>query len=275
MAMAGYLPRGVFTQETLMPETFDLTREQLDEFERRGVVRLPGFYPKADIEPMADRLWADLEKRYGARRDQPETWTVAQASGFQALKRSGAFSALGSARLHDLADALLGRGDWDRPVHWGGPLVTFPTPVESLARPPWHLDIGGVERLDPLPTLRVFTFLEPAAPHGGGTLYVAGSHRLAMDAERTHGGPVRSAKVRDRLMAEHPWFERLLATPTADLRALINVEAQAGPHPVRLEEMTGAPGDLIVMHPGILHGTAHNALARPRIMLTEWIPRRQ
>jgi hypothetical protein len=272
--MAGNLPRGVFTEETLVPETFDLTREQLDEFERRGVVRLQGFYPKADIDLMADRLWADLEKRFGMRRDQPESWTVASPAHFQALKRSGAFSALGSPKLFDLADALLGAGGWDKPARWGGPLVTFPTPVPRLSRPPWHLDIGGVERLSPLPVLRVFTFPEPALPHGGGTLYVAGSHRLAMDVERAHGGPVRSAQVRDRLKAEHPWFAGLLTTPTADLRALINIEALADSHPVRLEEMTGAPGDLIVMHPAILHGTAHNGLDRPRIMLTEWIPRR-
>ena len=119
----------------------------------------------------------------------------------------------------------------------------------------------------------MFTFLEPTGPNGGGTLYVAGSHRLAMDLERERGGPVRSAKVRDRLKAQHPWFAALLATSSADLRALIDVEAQVGSHAVRLEEMTGDLGDLIVMHPAILHGTSHNALDRPRMMLTEWIPR--
>jgi hypothetical protein len=262
------------SQETFVPEPFDLTPEQLDEFDRRGVMRLPGFYPKADIELMADRLWADLETRYGVRRDRTESWTVASPTHFQALKRAGAFSALGSPKLFDLADALLGVGAWDKPARWGGPLVTFPTQAPSLARPPWHLDIGGVHRLNPLPILRVFTFLEPAAPHGGGTLYVAGSHRLAIEIERARGGPVRSAQVRDRLRAEHPWFAGLLATPTTGLRALIDVEARIGAHTVRLEEMTGAPGDLIVMHPAILHGTAHNALDRPRIMLTEWIWRR-
>ena len=255
-----------------MPEM--LTPEQLDEFDRRGVLRLRGFYPKADIDSMADRLWADLEKRYGIHRDRPESWTVASPVKFQAVKRSGAFAALGSPKLHDLADALLGAGAWDEPARWGGALVTFPTAAPSLPRPPWHLDIGGVEQLSPLPVLRVFTFLEPAAPHGGGTLYVAGSHRLAMDVERAEGLPVRSEQVRDRLKAEHPWFARLLTTPTADLRALIDIEAQVGAHLVRLEEMTGAPGDLIIMHPAILHGTAHNALDRPRMMLTEWIKRR-
>ena len=99
-----------------MPETFTLTPEQLDEFDRRGVLRLRGFYPKADIDVMADRLWADLEKRYGIRRDRPESWTVVTPVKFQALKHSGAFNALGSPKLTDLADALLGAGAWDRPA---------------------------------------------------------------------------------------------------------------------------------------------------------------
>jgi len=257
-----------------VPETFTLTSDQLEAFDRRGVVRLPSFYPREEIEVMANRLWADIEHRFGLLRDRPESWTVIAPAQFQALKHSGAFSALGSPKLFDLADALLGAGAWDEPVSWGGPLVTFPTPNPHLPRPPWHLDIGGLERLDPLPVLRVFTFLEPARPNGGGTLYVAGSHRLALEIERAHDGPVRSAYVRQRLKTAHPWFATLLAAPSGYMRELLNADAQVGGHTVRLEEMTGAPGDLIIMHPAILHGSAHNALDRPRMMLTEWISRR-
>jgi hypothetical protein len=257
-----------------VPQTSILTPEQHAEFDRRGVLRLPGFYPNDDIGQMADSLWDDLERRFGILRDRPETWTVANPTHFQALKRSGAFSALGSARMVELADAMLGVGAWDAPTPWGGPLVTFPTTAPHLPRPPWHLDIGGLERLSPLPILRVFTFLEPAPPGGGGTLYVAGSHRLALDIERDLNGPVRSADVRERLRRDHPWFASLLAARAADVRALMGAEAQVGGHAVQLEEMTGAPGDLIVMHPAILHGAAHNASDRPRMMLTEWICRR-
>jgi len=261
-------------EETQVPQTFAPSPDQFGAFDRFGVMRLPGFYPPAAIAPMADRLWADLGTRYGMRRDRPESWTVECPADFKALKQSGAFRALGSLELFALADALLGAGCWDEPAHYGIPLVTFPTREPSLARPPWHLDLSGTERLDRLPILRVFTFLEPVLPHGGGTLYVAGSHRLAIEVERDLGGPLKSAHVRDRLKAAHPWFADLLATPAAGLRALVGVEARAGGHPVRLEEMTGEPGDLIVMHPATMHGAAHNALDRPRLMLTEWIARR-
>ena len=166
-----------------MTESHCLTAEQLAGFDRRGVLRLPGFYPRTDIAQMAEHLWADLERRYGLRRDRPESWTIEMPAEFKALKQSGAFAAIGSPALFALADALLGPGSWDPPEHYGIPLVTFPTPEPGQARPPWHLDLSGSERLDALPILRVFTFLEPVRPGGGGTLYVAGSHRLAQESE--------------------------------------------------------------------------------------------
>jgi hypothetical protein len=258
-----------------VPETSPLTPEQLEEFDRRGVVRLPGFYALDAIDAMADRLWTDLEQRFSIGRDRPESWTIAAPAQFQSLKRAGAFSALRSPKMVALADALLGAGAWDEPAPWGAPLVTFPTSTPHLQNPAWHLDIGGVQRLAPLPILRGFTFVEPARAKGGGTLYIAGSHHLALEIERTHGGPVRSAYVRERLKADHAWFASLLAARGAQVRTLMNVEAQVGGHSVQLEEMTGAPGDLIIMHPAILHGSAHNALDRPRMMLTAWIYRRE
>jgi hypothetical protein len=272
---AGNLPRGVFNQETLVPDTLILTTEQLDEFDRRGVLHLPGFYPRDDIDTMADRLWADLERRFGMLRDRPETWTKVGPAHFQSLVRSGAFAALDSPWMSDLADALLGAGAWDKPPRWGNPLVTFPSPVWGLPRPPWHLDIGGCRYLTPLPILRAFTFLEPVLPSGGGTLYVAGSHRLALEMDRASGGStLRSVDIRKRLMAGRPWFARLLAAPGMQARELMGADTQAGDLAVGLEEMTGAPGDVILMHPAVLHATAHNALDRPRLMLTVWIPRR-
>jgi hypothetical protein len=165
---------------------------------------------------MANRLWSDMERRFGMLRGRPDSWTVAGPAQFQALVRGGAFDALGSPRMAELADALLEAGAWDPPTHWGTPLVTFPTPSWRLPRPPWHLDTRACRCLSPMPVLRAFTFLEPVRPGGGGTLYVWGSHRLALEMDRAPGGSVmRSADSRKRLSAEHPWFARLLAAPVS------------------------------------------------------------
>lgn len=257
-----------------MPSTFSLTADQLAVFAETGVVQIEGFYPKSDIALMADRLWAWLETRFGLHRDRPDSWTIAHPTQFQPLKRSGAFAALGSDQLHALADQLLGPGTWVTPPWYGQPLVTFPTPEPALVRPPWHLDVGG-ERLDPLSVLRVFTFLAPLAPHGGGTLYVTGSHRLALELERRRGTPPRSKEVIASLRTEHLWFADLLGTPTAELRPWIGAATRIGTQELRLEEMTGNPGDLIIMHPAMLHATAHNAADTPRLVLNEWIFRRR
>lgn len=252
-----------------MPHTQILTPEQSDTFDRLGVLRLADFYPEADIRTMADRLWADIERRFGMLRDQPDNWTVSLPAQFQALVRSGAFDDLGSAKMTALADALLGAGAWDPPAHWATPLVTFPTATWGLPRPPWHTDTGACRYLEPMPVLRAFTFLEPVRPGGGGTLYVSGSHRLALEmAPAPDGLPQRSAEIRRRLGADHPWFARLLAAPGVAYRDWMDEEATCGDHTVRLEEMTGEPGDLVLMHPAILHALAHNASDRPRLMLT-------
>jgi hypothetical protein len=252
-----------------MPQTAILTPEQLDAFDRQGVVRLPGFYPESDIRAMADGLWADIERRFGMLRDRPESWAVSLPAQFKGLVRSGAFDALGSAKMAGLADALLGAGAWDPPSNWATPLVTFPKAKWGLPRPPWHTDTGACRYLNPMPVLRAFTFLEPVRPGGGGTLYVGGSHRLALEMDRAPDGSIlRSAEIRKRLGAEHPWFAHLLAAPGVGYREWMGVDAQCGVHTVRLEEMTGAPGDLILMHPAILHALAQNALDQPRMMLT-------
>ncbi|HSZ52779.1 MAG TPA: phytanoyl-CoA dioxygenase family protein [Caulobacteraceae bacterium] len=258
-----------------MPATFTLTAEQLEEFDRRGVLRLPGFYPKADIEVMAERLWTDLEQRFGMLRGQPDSWSTTRPAQFHTLVRTGAFDALGSYRMSDLADALLGAGAWDSPRDWGHPLVTFPSTAPDLPRPPWHLDIGAALYLRPMPILRAFTFLEPVLPDGGGTLCVAGSHRLALEMDDANEGPtLRSQAIRERLRRDHPWLAGLFAAKSEKVRELMDADAQVGAQAVRLEEMTGDKGDLIIMHPALLHASAHNALDRPRMMLTTWVYRR-
>jgi hypothetical protein len=252
-----------------VPQTFTLTKPHRDAFDRVGVLRLPGFYAAVDIAVMADRLWADLERRFGAVRDDPATWRTVRPGQFQSLERKGAFSALGSPDLFALADALLGAGAWDPPRRWGQPLVTFPAATWDLPHVMWHFDHPVAEGGGQLPAVRVFVLLEPVLPHGGGTLFVAGAHRVAMALAGKGGTPVPSAKMREMLRADHPWFARLWDTPGDDVRDLLEESARVQGVEVGLEEMTGDAGDIFVMHPLMLHGAAHNALEQPRMMLAQ------
>ncbi len=252
-----------------------LSSQQFAEFDRTGVLRLPGFLSAADAAIMADAVWADLGRRFGARRDRSETWPQGGVHQFQDLVRSGAFDRL--APLLDLAGAFLGETACHPAKTWGLPLVTFPTPSAQngawdVPHAAWHLDLPASDFRGLLPAIRTFAFLEPVEPGGGGTLYVAGSHQAVLDRARQarRGEPLRSADMRSALKAEEPWLAALLQ-PGGEDRARRFMSAGGTLHgrPVRVEEMTGAPGDVIIMHPAMFHAGAPNGLDRPRMMLVE------
>jgi ectoine hydroxylase-related dioxygenase (phytanoyl-CoA dioxygenase family) len=260
--------------ETAVQAPCILTPEHRSEFERAGVLHLPGFYSLSAVAGMADALWDDLGRRFGMDRRRPETWTPSRPAQFQDLQRSGAFSAMDTPRLAAVADALLGEGRWVQPRLWGQPLVTFPTGSWDVPHQNWHLDLPAEGSLDELDVIRVFTFLEPVRPRGGGTLYIAGSHRVVIDRGRGPAPRQRlpSSKIRALLQREEPWFAALLGSGGDNrVRRFMSRGGVVRGVRVHVEEMTGDPGDLVVMHPATFHTIAPNGLDRPRMMLVQSI----
>ena len=103
-----------------------LTQLQLDEFDRRGILRVPGAIPAPDAEAMCDCVWDHLERRYPFRRDQPQTWTTQRVNGHHALDKSVTFEQVGNPAVRQMLDALVGPGKWQQPERWGSLLVAFP-----------------------------------------------------------------------------------------------------------------------------------------------------
>src|ERR1700741_1376513 len=99
-------------------------RQQLAD---HGLVRLEGLVPPRTAEALADRLWANLSSKDGARRNDPRSWTVERPWGFQALRGSGAFADMATPALRAVLDDVIG-GPWNEPRAWGQPLVCFPQP---------------------------------------------------------------------------------------------------------------------------------------------------
>lgn len=246
-----------------------LTTRQRDEFHRRGLLCLPAAVPGDDVERMRDRIWHHLQHVHGARPDRPGTWPVGALAHFQSLARTGAFTALASAPVVEAIEALLGRHGWQAPEQWGRPLVTFPDAASwRLPSRGWHRDSSDRPG-DPV--LVVFACLAPVEREGGGTLVMAGSHRLTGPEGRYAG--LRSAQVRERLAAEHAWFQDLF-TPGAEpdrTARLFGSRYEVDRIPLEMTELTGGPGDVFVMHPQSLHAVAPNALGTPRLMLLHFV----
>jgi hypothetical protein len=246
-----------------------LTADQLDEFRATGLLRLGNAFPPAAAGAMCDRLWEFLASRHAVHRGEPPTWTVEKPDGFQPVTRSGAFRAVGGDLLCAALNELFGPGQWARPRWWGRPLVTFPSdgPWELPARG-WHFDwlpASAGQR-----PVQFFAFLNQVRPRGGGTLVLAGSHRLVAPylslGEAFHLDRVRTS------LAAHPWLRGLWKPGDNQnddrIQRYINDGAVIGSVPLRVVELTGEPGDVILMHSDCFHAAAPNRLTEPRMMLT-------
>jgi hypothetical protein len=257
-----------------------LSDVQRQTFFERGTVRLPGAFSGLDAERMVDRIWQLLEKKSALRRYEPSTWTGRQPTGFQSLTRTNLFNSIGSPVVIDALNDLFGVGEWTSTNSWGVPLVTFPENERAwyVPRNQWHLDFPARGIVDQFPGIRVLAFIAPVETNGGGTVVAAGSHRFVErflatgQAEKGH-----SATVRDALAASHPWFRALWSDGsdgTDRTKRFIEKSEFIDGVDVRVEELTGATGDIILMHPWTFHAPAPNCNQRPRMMVSHSVYRK-
>src|SRR6185369_12382070 len=109
------------------------------------------------------------------------------------------------------------------------------------------------------------------APRGGGTLVAEGSHTLvARLVAAGDAGQGHSTEVRKRLARASQWFRALWSDGNNhDRTQCFMVEGGVVDGvPVRVIELTGSPGDIILMHPWAFHAPSANCGTTPRIMVS-------
>ena len=154
-----------------------LTAEQVQTFDRDGIVRLPGAFTGDEAARMRDVLWDELSARYGMSRDDPATWAPTRPTGLTVTKTSRMANAILSPVVREALDTLL--GSWIEPPHQGQVLVTMPEGQPwSLPHRQWHVDLTFDHPTDVLPAVKTWALLEDLEPGGGGTPQVLGSHRV-------------------------------------------------------------------------------------------------
>jgi len=260
-----------------------LTPEQLDEFQRRGILRVPGAVPSREADAMCDSVWEVLRRRYGIRHDNPETWKSQRISGTKDRPKSMTFEQIANPAVRAIFDELMGPEGWERTEQWGSLLVSFPGAFPEapdgwhVPHQNWHLDAPVVRSLPDLYGVRFFTCLTKLSPQGGATLAIAGSHRLAQALANAQGvAKMRSADVRKGLIRRYEWMKELCSfDPGIDrVHHFMTTATVVEDVELRVVEMTGAPGDTILMHPLLMHAGSPNCLATPRIVLTSTVYRR-
>jgi hypothetical protein len=259
-----------------------LSKDQVEEFEHWGLTRLPNAISAGHAAAMCDSIWSFLRERDAIEQARPDSWPVGPVAQFQRLSRSAAFESLGRAdRLTAAVDDLIGIGQWR--LGPSGVLVTFPQHdvVWAVPTSAWHLD-APPQNLGKVVGVRVFVILEELRAHGGGTLVLAGSHRLVNRYLAISGPNPRSGDIKSRLGSAHPWLAGLWGRATSidvDTTASSDADAFARNRrymdegaivddvPVVVREVHGATGDVFLMHADCFHASAPNCRERPRIML--------
>jgi hypothetical protein len=254
-----------------------LTPEQRADFERHGFARVPSAFSRDDAGRMEDTLWNSLEQKHGVVRTDRATWKLPLAVGLQSLRGNTVFEPIGGARTVDAIDSLMGAGGWHQPKHWGQFLVSFPEPGEkwSVTHRSWHTDFPYFLHTDRIYGLLVFAFIGEVPAGTGGTIVVSGSPRVVSEYIGAHP-KLRKTKMkvtRRALMQSDPWLRELASeSGPADRSArFMQNEARIDDNPVRVVELTGEPGDVILGHPWLLHSASPNCGDRPRFMSVQRI----
>jgi hypothetical protein len=232
------------------------------EFDRDGAVFLRAAF---DPSGLGDVLWSGLASRHRIVKDDPTTWPTGVFGKLTKFGKSGRFASVGSDAVAAAITDLLG-ACWHADSPWGAPLITFPMPGRWDVPRSWHIDFPASM---PLSAVRMFAYLTSIRPGGGGTVIIAGSHQLA---ERRPG--ISSRDLRRDLAERSPWFRDLWRPVGEDRvrRFMVEGDEVDGVH-VRVVELTGEPGDVVLWHPALLHAGAPNCLDEPRFMLTHTVYR--
>ena len=219
-----------------------LSDAQVEHFLDKGYVVLEGCFDAERAAPVVDRAW----ERLGVDRDDPSTWTVPRvhlpslehvdAAEFAPRAVAAAYQLLGGAERVQLpwlwSDGIianLGVGA-DRP---------FEPPSADVGG--WHKDGDFFRHFLDSPEQGLLTIVlwTDVLSEGGGTF-------VATD----------SVGVVARYLAEHP--EGVLPDELQETGLI---------HQCReFVELTGRQGDVVLMHPFVLHATSQNVRLAQRLI---------
>jgi hypothetical protein len=268
------LPRGVFIEETLMTGTSILTPAQLDEFDRRGVLRLAGLLSADRVRRAREHvqrrlarigLWKDGAWCLGGAPRPRWPATGLKMSKVIGNKHPDVVALLDEPALLSAVEALLNRCAFDRSVYRRPQvLITLPNCDTWTLPTGWHVDTPRLAS-GKAPGVQLFAFLDAVEPRGGGTLVIAGSHRLLNERRF-----IRVKELR-RLLCREAFFRELYSgapVSVKDRTHLLHRTGAVGDVGLEVVELTGAPGDANLIDLRVLHSGAPNAADRPRIMVT-------
>jgi hypothetical protein len=252
----------------------------LDDFAERGIVRLDAVFDETAAKAMQDAVWRAW-RSLGVVSDDPTTWSSAPVwESLKRAKRDLVFHGVLGPSLRALADTLLGEG-WTTSTGFGNLLASFPD-TERWTLPArsgqWHSDFAYTTPMAPLPALRVFAVFGDVEPSGGGTLLVAGSHRMVerfvASQPKVAARPAKHST--DPCHRSNPWLAEVTrGDESAPGRAerFLHQATDVDGIDAQVIEACGPAGTVYVCHPWTIHCRPPNASNRPRLLRSPTLSR--
>ena len=255
------------------PEDSVLSPEAITSFAQQGYVHLPQAFARADALAIQATIWSQMQA-HGFDRQDRSTWPVGSWQGVQdqpALERG-----IAAPRLCGAINQLLGPNNWRLPRRWGGYLISFPqgAPEDwTLTDNNWHWDDTLINHYGNRSTgLFILTLFSEVQAHGGGTLLVSGSQRL-IEQFFARLSPadqqLKQKPLKLRFAQSHPWLAELTGQSSEAINRrqhFMEETSIVDGVPVKVIEVTGAPGDAYLCHPAIYHAASPNHGVLPRFM---------
>ncbi len=238
-----------------------------DHFQTHGWIRNRG---AAEAAAMREVVWRALAEA-GIQRDDPATWHKERPDHLQHLKADPVFRAVGSERTLAAIDEVLGGQPWRQPSDWGAFFIVFPTDRPwNVPADGWHADADYAGPLAPPSGVKVHAMFGDVEPRAGGMNIISGSHRLVHRwfVENPPRPGAHEAELR-KSVHRHPYLRDLCTAghPAARIeRFHARVEEVDG---IRLQilENTAEAGDIILMHPLLLHAPPRRTLQAHHVFL--------
>ncbi len=252
-----------------------INSSRLQAFGQEGFVRIPSAFPKKEANRMESRIWSELEHLYGFQKKDPGTWNAHIALKLQHLKTDPLFQPIGSPITLGAIDDILGPNDWRKPDNWGQFLLSFPVKDLPWTVPAdiWHTDFEFDQPINQIAGLLVFSFLSDVAPGAGGTMVISGSHQLTRRFLESNKevNQTKMKEVRKAFMLSDPWLESLSRFDKTEDRVEKFMRSESNVHGtlVKVVELSGKAGDVVLGHPWLFHATSKNCGNSPRMMLVQ------
>lgn len=234
-----------------------LTESDKKQFRDLGILKLKGFLDKAALAPVHNKVMSELERLQLKVRGKLSTAKIQDLPLFQQTTHLGQIVKVGpeigrlfteelESCMNQLAGAKL-RALHSQPQI----LLSFPHKEEwSLKRMNWHLDLKP-EKKDHISGVQAFVLIDDVQPKGGGTLAIAGSHKLHY---------IKAGHSAHSILSQEAAF---MSTPEIFLKP----QVIQGIH-IHIVEMAGKAGDIFLMDLRVLHSPSINTSKNIRMMAT-------